>query len=148
MPTKEDLDKELADFLRRETESEREGFTKRALHSGMKALDSRFADHEKKDDDRHDETMQAIYGMQARISAVEVETRSNKSDIAELKPNVRDAISSVHDFEVEHLTKDRDEAKAKNKETLDIVKQVAIYTACAVIGVVVTYFAMRLGIAH
>lgn len=148
MPTKEELDRELAEYLARQRKAENDGFTMRAMHETMKSLDGRYAEHERKDDARHSDVIAMVRGLETRISLNEHVTNSLKSDVGELKPAIRASMDSIHDITEQGLEEKLAEAKAKNKETLDIIKQVAIYTACAVIGVVVTYFAMRFGLAH
>lgn len=148
MPTKEELDRELAEFLRREEDEARNGFTKKALHSAMGSLDARFADHEKEDNNRHDISMQAIYGMQARVSALEVESRGHKSDIVELKGGHREAMTSVHDITERSLEDRLSEATEKHKATVDRIWKIAIYVVCAIAGLAIAYVAGRAGIAH
>lgn len=145
-PSKEDLDNELRDYLARQRASERDGFTMRALHDTLRTLDGRYADHEKKDDSRHSEAMQAIYGMQARQTGLEAEMRAVKSDIDQLKPAVRNTQDSIHDITEQELEAKLIESTDKHKKLVSVIWQVAIYVICAGAGVAVTYIAFRLGL--
>lgn len=131
-PSKEELDNELRDYLARQRASERDGFTMRALHDTLKALDGRYVDHEKKDDHRHSEAMQAIYGMQARQTGLEAEMRAVKSDIDQLKPAVRDTADSLHDI-TEHDLKEQ--LAEKKREKNELAERVWKYVMGVILGI-------------
>lgn len=145
-PSKADLDRDLGEFLKREEEAERSGFTKKALHSAMGSLDGRFADHEKKDDIRHADIVGLYRGLEARMHSIEGEHKALKSDFSELKPAVREVNESLHDITEQALEAKLVESTDKHKKLVAVIWQIAIYVICAGAGVAVTYFAFRLGL--
>lgn len=152
-PSKAELDKELADFLRGQREAEAEGVSARALHRALLSLDGRIAAHDKEDRDRHNEAMQAIYGLQARMSSAEAEFRAVKSDVDELKPEVRKAHESLHEIteaELEQRVADeqskRAEAAAKVNRWLGRGAQVAMAVIILIATTCVGYALGKLGL--
>lgn len=145
-PSKADLDKELADFLRGQREAEADGVSVRTLHRALKTLDGRIADHDKEDRDRHNEAMQAIYGLQGRMSSAEAEARAVKSDVDELKPAVRDTADSIHDITEQDLADRLAEEKAAHNRKIDVLWKIGLIVIGAVASALIGYACARLGL--
>jgi hypothetical protein len=152
-PPSKEIEQDLRDFLRREAEADANGFTKRALHDAMKSLDGRYAEHERKDDVRHDSIVQMCRGLEARMTVAEEQTKAMKSDIEELKPAVREAHESLHDITEADLEKKAEDERTKRvaaemkwNRILRIASQIAMAVIILIATTCVGYALGKLGL--
>lgn len=127
MTPKEDLDRRLERYLDAQDAAERNGATIGAVKESLQHVVDWTQAHERKDDNRHDESSKRLEALEKSNVAIVLRLDKMDSDFRELKGATRASMDSIHDLTEQDLEEKLAEAKAKHKETMSRVWQVVFW---------------------